>query len=155
MELNRLCSQYCKLVSKKRFPNDDALEILKHCAGEVVEAAVVSYDGADLFIEETIDILLCCFAILGDIGGDFSIEKALAEGIYKNADRISRKDWDDDLTAFIEDLFLREDAIEPITVFPNCKEEPIENLVARIKQAKINLAEMEFVRDLRFSEIEG
>ncbi len=154
MTLNELSKKYWRLVSLKRFPNDMSIDIIKHLASEVVEVTQSFADSAidiDSYLSELCDVVLCIVALFGRIRRDnIDFEKYLKRAIYKNADRIDRKDWSDELESFIEELGYGDSyKTEPITVITGGKDEPIENLIDRIKQARLNLAEMEYVRDMR------
>lgn len=68
----------------------DTLRMLKHCAGEVIEAtdcyAVRHFDG---FVHELSDVIMCCLIIAGKHNID--IEKALNDCHEKNRRRAEKQ----------------------------------------------------------------
>ena len=101
IDLNKL-SKEAYIVAKKRelngaFIKTEVIDILKHCAGEVMEATEAYCDYAyemtdeneEKFQNEVADIMTCCLIISGYI--KFDIELALNRVMEKNRLRAEKK----------------------------------------------------------------
>lgn len=94
IDLNKL-SKESYIVAKKRELNGakikaDTISMLKHCAGEVMEATEAYCDfvyemtdeNEEKFQNEVADIMVCCLIMSGYMG--FDIEKAINRVMEKN-----------------------------------------------------------------------
>ena len=94
IDLNKLSTD-AYIVAKKRekngaFIQTEPISILKHCAGEVMEATEAYCDFAyemtfeyeEKFHDEVADIMVCCLIMSGYMG--FDIEKAINRVMEKN-----------------------------------------------------------------------
>lgn len=79
-------------IAQKRGLNEDTIQALKHCAGEVLEA-VESYtkyvyssrEKNDSFPDELADVIMCILSICG--AENIDIEQALCRCFFKNEKR--------------------------------------------------------------------
>ena len=94
IDLNKLSTD-AYIVAKKRekngaFIQTEPISILKHCAGEVMEATEAYCDfvyemtdeNEEKFQNEVADIMVCCLIMSGYMG--FDIEKAINRVMEKN-----------------------------------------------------------------------
>ena len=101
INLNKLSTE-AYITAKKRELNGakikaDTISILKHCAGEVMEATEAYcdfvYEMTDEFEEkfqnEVADIIVCCLIVSGHI--QFDIEKAINRVMEKNRLRAEKQ----------------------------------------------------------------
>ena len=101
IDLNKL-SKDAYIIAKKRELNGakikaDAISMLKHCAGEVMEATEAYCDFVyemtneyeEKFQDEVADIMACCLIISGYI--NFDIESALNRVMEKNRLRAEKQ----------------------------------------------------------------
>lgn len=92
VDLNSLAS-YCHKIAHRRAMNEsdcsiDSLELLKHCAGEVIEAteAFANKDKKPAeFAGELCDVITCCMILLDK--HCFDVTNCLYNTISKNAKR--------------------------------------------------------------------
>ena len=92
MDLKK-ASEKAHEIAQKRGLNENTIQALKHCAGELLEAVVAytrfGYSGreeADTFPEEIADVVMCIFSICG--AENIDLEKALNSVFEKNIERI-------------------------------------------------------------------
>ena len=101
IDLNKLSTE-AYIVAKKRelngaFIKTAPIDILKHCAGEVMEATEAYCDYAyemtdeneEKFQDEVADIMTCCLIISGYM--QFDIEKAINRVMEKNRLRAEKQ----------------------------------------------------------------
>lgn len=101
IDLNKLSTE-AYIVAKKRELNGakikaDTISMLKHCAGEVMEATEaycdLSYELTDEYEEkfqnEVADIMVCCLVMSGYM--QFDIEKAINRVMEKNKKRAEKQ----------------------------------------------------------------
>lgn len=102
MNLNKACAEAVKIANARRL-NENTVQTLKHCAGEIVEATEaymalqsvvwtetsthenIAKAGHD-FALELADVVMCILSICG--AEYIDIEKALEECFQKNKGRI-------------------------------------------------------------------
>lgn len=91
LDLNRM-ARISAEIADKRGLSTDALDALKHCAGEVVEAmeafSDISYKLDDKrFRGELADIIMCVLSVCG--AGGFDVEQMLTDCLSKNLKRVN------------------------------------------------------------------
>lgn len=93
MKLNEVAENAYKTALKRQHDgrNVKVAEILKHCAGEVIEAQEAyilwkygAYDTSK-YAEELADVILCALIAAGH--DEIDIEKAVNDKMHKNAQR--------------------------------------------------------------------
>ena len=92
MDLNKASFRACE-IAKKRGLKETAFDILKHCAGEVLEAneaynnwSFIDKDNLkQAFEDELADVIMCILSLCG--AENIDIEKALERCFIKNEQR--------------------------------------------------------------------